>query len=82
MSRRKEEYTNSFREAVTEYYEYVWKHELRNSSKLAVYATFKSDIIKEPYLEILTLRKFLVIMARFRTSSHTLEIELVKAYSV
>ena len=74
--RQKEQYTNLFREAVTKYYENEWKQELRNSSKLAVYATFKSDIVKEQYLGILTLKIFLVIMARFRTLSHTLEIEL------
>ena len=32
--------------------------------------------MREQYLGILTLKKFIVIMARFRTSSHTLEIEL------
>ena len=74
--RQKEQYTNLFREAVTKYYENEWKQEPRNSSKLAVYATCKSDIVKEKYLGILTLKKFLVTMARFRTSSHTLEIEL------
>jgi len=61
---------------VTKYYENDWKHELRNSSKLAIHATFESDIVREQYLGILTLKKFIVIMAKFRTSSHTLEIEL------
>ena len=49
---------------------------LRNSSKLAVYAAFESDIVIEQYLGFPTPKKFLVIMTRFRTSSHTLEIEV------
>ena len=76
MLRQKEQHTNLFSETVTKYYENEWKQELRNSSKVAVYAAFKSDIVIEQYLGFPTPKKFLLTMARFRTSSHTLEIKL------
>ena len=71
-----EQYINSFKQGMIKFHESEWKHKLRNSSKLAIYASFKSDMRKENYIEILTLRKFLGILARFRTPNHTLEIEL------
>ena len=71
-----EQYINSFKEGMIEFYESEWKHKLRNSSKLLIHASFKFDMRKEDYIKILTLRKFLGISARFRTSNHTLEIEL------
>ena len=54
-----EQYINSFKEGMIEFYESEWKHKLRNSSKLVIHDSFKFDMRKEDYIEILTLRKFL-----------------------
>jgi hypothetical protein len=43
---------------------------------LRTYCTFKHDYIAEPYLSIITSYKLRSIIARFRRSSHNLEIEV------
>ena len=54
---------------------YVWFLDLQNSSKLSIYATFQSTVEKEKYLVSLSLKKYIKVLAKFRTSNHELEIE-------
>ena len=58
-----------------DYYDKQWWSDLRNSSKLSIYASFERTFGKEKYLDTLTLKKFIKSLAQFRTSNHNLEIE-------
>ena len=71
-----EQYIQIFRNSVVKYYEDQWSLDLHNSSKLSVYATFKSTVAKEKYLVSLSLKKYIKVLAKFRTSNHELEIEI------
>ena len=71
-----EKYILQFQEAMIDYYDKQWWSDLRNSSKLSIYASFKRTFGKEKYLDTLTLKKFIKSLAQFRTSNHNLEIEI------
>ena len=45
------------------YYEDQWFLDLHNSSKLSIYATFKSTVAKEKYLASLSLKKYIKVLA-------------------
>ena len=56
----------------------MWLANLQNSQLyplLRTYKTFKSNYIMEPYLYLVKKPRFRNAIARFRCSSHTLEIE-------
>ena len=72
---RYDHYIKLFREAAVCYYRNQCMRKIQNSAKLAIYATIKSLYGKEKYLQILTLKKSIQIMAKFRISNHELEIE-------
>ena len=55
-----------------------WTNELHNLSKnssLRTYSLFKNKFTFEPYLGLINKSKYLIAFTRFRTGSHTLEIE-------
>ena len=52
-----------------------WLGNINNSSKLAIYCTFKSQMEPEKYLTHLNVRKYRGALAKFRCSSHRLAIE-------
>ena len=57
---------------------YEWKCKLSNLTQnpiLRTYTLFKTDFHSEPYLETVTNSKYRTALTKFRTSSHTLEIE-------
>ena len=53
-----------------------WVSEINDKEKLRTYKLFKSLLDPEKYLQIIQVRKHAIALARFRTSSHTLEIEM------
>ena len=68
-------FLNVFKLRVTEHYKSAWSTSVRNSSKLAIYSTFKDDLVCEKYLNVLSIRKYIVALSRFRCSNHSLAIE-------
>ena len=60
---------------LSEFYKKKWYNATRNSSKLAVYATYKYELEPERYLDVLCIRKYFVAFSRLRCSSHNLRIE-------
>ena len=63
-----------FREQAKRLFDDLWKEGVNSSSKLEFYASVKSNIGFEPYLEMKSREKRTSI-ARLRTSSHRLRIE-------
>lgn len=68
-------FLNVFKLRVTNYYISVWKNDLRNSSQLAVYSSFKNELVCQQYLNVITIRKYATALARIRCSNHPLAIE-------
>ena len=64
-----------FVERVKDCYRQDWYRDIHNSSKLSIYCTFKSLLEPEKYLSCVNIWKYRKDLARFRTSSHNLEIE-------
>ena len=62
-----------FKNRVSQFYKKKWYDATRNSSKLAVYTTYKYELEPERYLDV--LRKYVVAFSRLRCSSHNLMIE-------
>ena len=60
---------------LSEFYKKKWYNATRNSSKTAVYATYKYELEPERYLDVLCIRKYFVAFSRLRCSSHNLRIE-------
>ena len=52
-----------------------WEDSIKNSSNLAIYSQFKFYLIPESYLEIITIRNYLIAFSKFRCSNHQLAIE-------
>ena len=65
-----------FENIITDYFKKNWFVNLQNSSKLAIYASFKGSFSREIYIVNLKPRKLLMYLARFRTSNHNLKIEI------
>ena len=53
----------------------MWRAKMEEMSKLQVYRLFKIDFNVEPYLSLNIPHRFIVSLAKFRTSNHDLEIE-------
>jgi hypothetical protein len=53
-----------------------WYSEVVNSRRLETYSLFKHAFERERYLEVITDQRFKNALARFRTSSHRLNIEI------
>ena len=64
-----------FKNRVSQFYKKKWYDATRNSSKLAVYTTYKYELEPERYLDVLCIRKYFVALSRLRCSSHNLRIE-------
>lgn len=65
-----------FTERVSDCFRQDWYREIHDSSKLSVYCTFKSLLEPEKYLGYINIWKFRKALAKFRCSSHNLEIEI------
>ena len=65
----------NFREKLKEYYIERWQMQLKNSSKLAIYSTFKLNFGLESYLGGCLSRQLCITFARFRSSCLPLEID-------
>ena len=55
-----------------------WKNQIKNSTKLSFYSTFKDDFKLEEYLNTIkdsNQRRLFSIVSQFRISNHKLEIE-------
>ena len=66
----------TFENRITDYFKKNWVVNLQNSSKLAIYASFKGSFSRENYIVNLKPREVLTHLARFTTSNHNLEIEI------
>ena len=56
-------------------YKQKWYADINNSSRLESYCIFKHDFVSEKYLDFIHEKKYRIALARFRTSSHSLNIE-------
>ena len=54
----------------------LWKTDVQSMPKLRTYSLFKETREKELYLSLSIPRKLKTALARFRTGSHSLEIEV------
>ena len=71
-------FLNVFKTRVKNYYVNELREKLRNSSKMAIYCTFKNIDINnecEAYLKLLTVVKHRIALSKLRLSSHCLAIE-------
>ena len=68
-------FLETFESRVKEHFKAEILRSIQNSSKLAVYSTFKDEFMYEPYLDILDIQKHLKSLIKFRCSDHNLEIE-------
>jgi len=60
----------------------LWSSELNEMSKLKTYCLFKDARTRELYLNLSIPRKLRIMLARFRTGNHSLEIERGRHYNV
>ena len=63
------------KQRIIDIYIQTWQSEISNSRRLITYSRFKRDFKQENYLAEIKERKYKIALTRFRTSSHTLEIE-------
>ena len=68
-------FLETFEHRLEEYFKADILNNIQNSSKLAIYTTFKWDFSFEPYLQLLDVKKHLKALIKFRCSDHRLEIE-------
>ena len=68
-------FLNIFKLRVSENCRSEWVNNIKNSSKLATYSLFKYDLLCEGYLNVLSVRKYLAALSRFRCSCHSLAVE-------
>ena len=59
-----------------------WSDEIHNSSKLDTYSLFKNNLTLEPYLTVIENPLFRTALCRFRTSTHSLEVETGRVNNV
>ena len=64
-----------FQQWLKDQYLQTWYAAISLNSKLSMYAEFKRAYIHEPYLNVVTIRKYRRALASFRTSSHRLQVE-------
>ena len=57
-------------------YTLFWKNQIKNSTKLSFYSTFKKDYNLEKYLNNIKDPNRIRLFSKFRISNHKLEIEL------
>ncbi|MCG7875034.1 MAG: reverse transcriptase domain-containing protein [Candidatus Thiodiazotropha endolucinida] len=67
-------FLNLFRQRLTDNFTQNWQERLNNSSRANFYVTI-ADFKPNLYLDVVKVRKFRNALARFRVSSHRLEIE-------
>ena len=64
-----------FQQRLKDQYLQTWYAAISLNSNLSMYAEFKRAYIHEPYLNVVTIRKYRRALASFRTSSHRLQVE-------
>ena len=65
----------SIRQRIIDVYQQSWYAEINNSNRLQSYSIFKHNFELEKYLTSNIEQKYKVALTRFRTSSHSLQIE-------
>ena len=65
-----------FVKLIKDKYTLFWKNQIKNSTKLSFYSTFKKDYNLEEYLNIIKDPNRRRLFSKFRISNHKLEIEL------
>ena len=68
-------YFTIFKRRIYDQFIQSWHMSINNSPKLELYSKFKKEFSYESYLDIISNNKWLKVFARFRLSSHKLEIE-------
>ena len=63
------------RQRLKDQYMQDWSNEINNSSRARFYRNI-SDFCIQPYLNLITIRKFRSAMTKLRVSSHRLEVEI------
>jgi hypothetical protein len=66
---------NDFVKTIKDNYTSFWKHQIKYSSKLSFYSTFKKHYNLEEYLNIIKDPNQRRLFSKFRISNHKLEIE-------
>ena len=67
---------HSIRQRIIDTYQQSWYSEINNSSRLRSYNIFKHNFELEKYLTLNLDTKYKTTLTRFRTSSHSLFIEM------
>ena len=64
-----------FKESIVRIFTQQWRKDIESSSKLRTYALVKKDLCVEPYILHIRGNHLITAMARYRMSSHDLNIE-------
>ena len=70
----KNQFLNIFKQRLKDNFIQNWNNNLSNSSRANTYNLF-ADFSFKSYLDIITVKKFRIVLSRLRLSSHRLEIE-------
>jgi hypothetical protein len=73
---------NLIKQRLFDHYKQHWYSEIINSSRLNTYCRTKNTFNTEPYLDIITTKKFKIALTQFRLSSHRLEIERGRYHNI
>ena len=65
-----------FKQRVLDNYIQEWHSIINDSPKLSCYKMFKINFELERYLSVVNIRKYLIVLCKFRCSNHQLQIEL------
>ena len=80
--RNEDLFLSEFTQRMKDQYLQTWSNICQTSPKLITYVQFKTKFDFEPYLNLLTLRKFRFALTSFRCSSHELMIEKGRYYGI
>ena len=61
---------NTIKQRLLDHYYQSWYSNINNSRRLNTYCIFKHTFNLEPYLDIITNKRFRIALSRFRLSSH------------
>ena len=75
---------NTIKQRLLDHYYQSWYSNINNSRRLrtVLYCIFKHNFNLEPYLDIITNKRFIIALSRFRLSSHKLEIERGRYHNI
>ena len=69
-------FVSAFSQRLKDRFYQTWHSDVVENSKLTLYREYKYNFEHETYLQCLNIRKFRHALAKFRTCSHNLEIEV------